>query len=42
MRRGIIVEKGPVDEVINSPAADYTQALLDARLSIVPPVLSAS
>jgi ABC-type microcin C transport system duplicated ATPase subunit YejF len=37
MRHGRIVEEGSTSQIILSPAAAYTRALLDARLSVVPP-----
>jgi len=30
MHRGVLVEQGPVDEIFDSPKADYTRMLLDA------------
>ncbi len=38
MRHGRIVEEGSTDQIMMSPETKYVQGLLDARLSIVPPL----
>jgi peptide/nickel transport system ATP-binding protein len=36
MNEGLVVESGPVDDVLADPAEDYTRKLLDATTDLPP------